>query len=198
MFAELESPFKPQSATLTTKADAVVVLSGILSSISTPDGVVTEWSDPDRFFSGVELIKLKKAPLLIFTGGKVPWRSDAIPEGQFLRRFAISLGVDPNIIMVTGEVQNTFQEAEAVSEMLPDTANILLVTSASHMERAKLIFENSGLGVTPFAVDFKTKHFNRPVTVMDFLPSPVALSKSSKVIREYIGRLYYRLKFVKL
>lgn len=192
-FSTLEHPLQPQTAKSAPKADAVVVLSGILTSVNTPKGTITEWGDPDRFFAGVDLIKSQKAGMLIFTGGKVPWQPNAIPEGQVLRQAAISLNIEEDMIQVTPEVQNTFQEAEAVAEMLQKDSSILLVTSAFHMNRAQYIFESAGLEVIPFAVDFKSQKSGNPLTVMQFLPSAGALSTFSKAIREYIGRLYYYL-----
>src|ERR1700682_887243 len=51
-------------------ADAVVVLSGMLTSAPLAGGgSISEWGDPDRFFAGVELVKANNAPVLIFTGG---------------------------------------------------------------------------------------------------------------------------------
>ena len=48
-------------------------------------GLIYEWSDPDRFFGGIELMKAGKARKIIFTGGKMPWQSDEIkPEGEVL------------------------------------------------------------------------------------------------------------------
>lgn len=193
LFSTIEHPFQPQSPELATQADAVVVLSGMLSSIRTKDRTTTEWSDPDRFFSGVNLIKLNKAPILIFTAGKVPWTQETIAEGYILSEAAIELGIEKNKIRITKEVQNTFQEADAVSSILPSGSSILLVTSAFHMERAKLIFINKGLNVIPFAVDFKSQNYYKPITIMDFLPSSEAINMFSSAIREYIGRMYYKI-----
>lgn len=192
-FSTLEHPLQPHVAESASKADAVVVLSGILTSVNTPKGIITEWDDPDRFFAGIELIKSQKAKTLIFTGGKVPWQPDAIPEGQILRQAAISMNIEKDMIQVTPEVQNTFQEAEAVAKMLPKGSSILLVTSAFHMNRAQFVFEQVGLKVIPFAVDFKAQKSGNPLTIMHFLPSADALDKFSQAIREYIGRIYYRL-----
>ena len=43
------------------RADAIVVLGGMLRNVESTNGVVTEWRDPDRFFGGVDLYKLGKA-----------------------------------------------------------------------------------------------------------------------------------------
>ena len=52
------------------KADAIVVLSGMLSLYKIDSVEYVEWGDPDRFFAGVALMKAGKATNLIFTGAK--------------------------------------------------------------------------------------------------------------------------------
>ena len=47
-------------------ADAIVVLSGY-RIIAPGRAAISEWTDPDRFFCGVELFKAEKSPLLVFT-----------------------------------------------------------------------------------------------------------------------------------
>ena len=67
---------------------------------------------------------------------------------------------------------------------------IILVTSAFHMRRAKMLFERQGFEVEPFPVDFQTS--DRPTTtVLSFLPSAQALAKSEMAMREGVGMLYY-------
>ena len=61
------------------------------------------------------------------------------------------------------------------------------------MHRAKKNFEAYNIKVTPFAVDFINSH--RKIVFMDFLPSAASFNKSSLVIRELIGILYYHLKY---
>ena len=74
------------------EAEAIVVLSGMLQDRK--DAPLGEWSEAvDRFEGGIELIKANKAPILIFTGGHVPWLPDARPEGEVLCERAVKLGV---------------------------------------------------------------------------------------------------------
>ena len=54
---------------------------------------------------------------------------------------------------MTKEVINTYEESVAVSNLLGDNKNIILVTSAFHMKRAKGLFEKRGFNVTAFKVD---------------------------------------------
>jgi len=54
------------------KADAIVVLSGMLTWVRSKNELIQEWGDPDRFWGGIELINAEKAPLLIFSGRQTP------------------------------------------------------------------------------------------------------------------------------
>lgn len=183
---------KPDPAEL-PKAEAIVVLSGMLANIQTAQGIVKEWEDPDRFWGGIELYKLGKADTLIFTGGLLPWSKERTPEGITLKIFATDAGVPAKNILVTGEAQNTEQEAAAALKLFKrDKPSILLVTSAFHMTRARLLFEKKGFIVHEYPVDFKASASDR--TLMDFLPSPGALSLTDTALREGIGVTYYRIK----
>lgn len=183
---------KPDPASL-PKADAIVVLSGMLANIPTAKGMVKEWRDPDRFWGGIELYKLGKADTLIFTGGLLPWDKDRTPEGVVLKGFAAGAGVPAGNILVTGEAQNTEQEAAAVLKLIKrDKPSLLLVTSAFHMTRARLLFEKEGFVVHEYPVDFKVGASDR--TPMDFLPSAHALFFTDTALREWIGTTYYRIR----
>ena len=69
--------------------------------------------------------------------------------------------------------------------------NIILVTSAFHMPRAKYLFEQEGFKVFPYPVDFKVSE--RSLTIMDFFPASSGLDKTSMATRELIGRIYYKI-----
>ena len=179
-------------------ADAVVVLSGMLTNIQAEVGTADEWSDPDRFFDGIKLYQANKAPILIFTKGQLPWSQSQLSEGDILKSFATQLGVPESKILLTDIVKNTREEAQEVKKLLstknPDRkSQIILVTSAFHMPRAKLLFEKEGIEVTPYPVDFKVS--TDVMTVMDFLPSARALYLVDIAVREWLGLMYYKIGF---
>jgi uncharacterized SAM-binding protein YcdF (DUF218 family) len=93
---------------------------------------------------------------------------------------------------VTGEVLNTFEESAAVLDLLGENKNIILVTSAFHMKRAKGLFEKKGFNVTAFKVDYKTPPVVK-LNFIDFLPNAYSLSITEIGFRELLGRLYYGL-----
>ena len=187
---KLEYPYKPTPISSIKEKDAVVVLSGGLSKVGDKQYSTYEFGDPDRFFAGIDLIKQQKANKLIFTAGQLPWTENWKPEGFILKDKAISLGVSGEIL-VTEKVKNTYEESIAVTKLIPNNSSIILVTSAFHMHRSKYLFEKQGLSVTPFPVDFKYQ--NRNITLLEFIPDIKAFKKTSRFIRENIGRLYYKI-----
>lgn len=182
-----------------SEADAIVVLSE--GRVVAPGkAAVSEWSDADRFFGGVELFKAGKSPLLVFTGGPTSWEPNAALEGDVLAGFATAMGVPDGQILKTPRVTNTAEEALAVATLLRGrfsgstwrggTPRVLLVTSAFHMPRARRLFERAGMSVIPFPVDFKVSA-GGGVSVLDFLPTAGALAQTEMAMREGYGRLFY-------
>ena len=190
----LEKDYILQDALAIDNADAIVVLSGMIKTIKVDDKLKYEFGDAvDRILSGIDLFKNNKASLLILTKGQLPW-SLGIPEGEYLKEFAVKFGVPEESIVLTDNVHNTDQEAKSVKKLLnSNNVKVILITSAFHMPRAKKVFEASNIKVIPFAVDFINSH--KKLTFMSFIPSADALSGTSLFVREMIGRLYYNLKY---
>ena len=190
----LESDYQLGKPSNITSTDAIVVLSGMVKTINSKEGLDYEFGEAsDRIFAGINLFKEKKAPKLILTRGKLPW-SVGIPEGEYLKEIAITNGISENNILLTENVENTDQEAKAIRKLLSeDRPKVLLVTSAFHMPRAQKVFEAAGINVVPFPVDFQ-KGLSK-ITFMSFMPSANALSWTSFFVREMIGRVYYYLKY---
>ena len=194
LVAYLESDYQLTKPSNIVSTDAIVVLSGMIKTINSTDGLDYEFGEAsDRIFAGINLFKEKKAPKLILTRGQLPW-SVGIPEGEYLKKIAITNGISENSILLTENVENTDQEAKAIKKLLSeDKPKVILVTSAFHMPRAQKVFQAAGINVVPFPVDFQ-KGLSK-ITFMSFMPSANALSGTSFFVREMIGRVYYDLKY---
>ena len=190
----LESDYELNKPSEIETANAIVVLSGMVRTIKTKNGLAYEWNgNVDRFFAGIDLFKLNKAPTLIFTGGKLPW-SIGVPEGEHLKDVAIKFGIPEQNILLTENIENTDQEAKAIKKLFSlDNPKIILVTSAFHMPRAQMVFKAADIKVIPYPVDFKSA--SEKLTFMSFIPSAGAFAGTSSFIREMIGRTYYNLKY---
>ena len=191
----LEAPWQRQLTGAAPVADAILVLSGGRHPAPGPDRV-SEWEDPDRFLAGIDLYRAGKAPRLLFTGGASPFSPGQPPEGESYLIEAQRVGIPAAAMVSTPLVVNTAEEAAAVRQLLPDQSRILLVTSAFHMRRAKSLFEQHGLEVHPFPVDFQARgHWAGPLwrDPTQWFPSARALDGSSRALREMLGRLIYRV-----
>jgi uncharacterized SAM-binding protein YcdF (DUF218 family) len=172
-------------------ADAIVVLGGMTLQI--PGAPLGEWGEAaDRFEAGIDLYREGKAPLLVFTGGRLPWRENFVPEGELLARRAIQMDIPRASVLVTGIAGNTSDEAGAAAELLGPSKKIILVTSAFHMHRSILLFRRAGFSVVPCRVDYRVQPAER-MTVLSFMPDPEALHQSFIALREIMGIVWYRV-----
>ena len=174
------------------KADAIVVLSGIMRINEFENDYKIEWGDTDRFFKGIELYNFNKSNIIVFTGGKSPYNKTKKSEGDILKEYAIKFGVKEEDILITKEVLNTSDESYAVTDLIGNKRTIILITSAFHMSRAKSLFEKQGHIVIPYKVDFKTPP-KLSWNFIDFIASSGGLRKTEIALREVLGRLYYKI-----
>lgn len=193
LIKSLEGDYEIQNIDQIATYDAVVVLSGMIKPIQTQNEIKYEFSEGvDRILAGIALVKNQKAKKLFLTRGLLPWSIGA-PEGEVLSEFAQANGIPKNKILLTGQVQNTNDEAKEIAKLIGPDDSIILVTSAFHMPRALTVFQNQNISVAPFAVDFH--HGARKTDILDFLPQAYALKDTSLFFREMIGRAYYSLKY---
>ena len=172
---QAERPFVPIKISALDKSDFVVVLSG----------------DVARFENGLHILKEGKADKIIVTAGKTPWEKKPDSDGHQYIKIAEQKGIGLEKILITDIVHNTEQEVMEIRKMIPVNSKLTVVTSAVHMTRAKILFEKSGFQIIPFPIKFYLGH---KITPMSFLPSALALHRSSKIYREFQGRFYYWLK----
>jgi uncharacterized SAM-binding protein YcdF (DUF218 family) len=71
---------------------------------------------------------------------------------------------------------------------------VLLVTQAFHMKRAVESLGQFGFDVLPAPTHFLGL-FGRPITIKDFYPSTAGFQLSSFALHEYLGLLYYQLRY---
>ena len=195
----LEYPYKRLDLHEINNAYGIVVLSGGGLHFPPSSSKLFEWNDPDRFMAGIDLYKSGKAKKLIFTGGYNPLIFNSNLEGDIYKKQAIKMGVPEKDILSTDKVFNTFQEAKSIKNILSNNTEnnkeIILVTSAFHMKRAKKIFERTDFIVIPYPVDFVSPKrsislFSNPI---NWMPNARSFYMSSSAIREFIGQVIYRV-----
>ena len=135
-----------------------------------------------RVLEGVILHKNIPNSKLIFTGYK---GKTEIANAQMNKRLAIALGVKEADIILNEEAKDTKEEAIFASSLVGESP-FLLVTSATHMSRAVLLFNSLGMNPLPAPTDFHKEEFQ------GYLRAPEAkyLDNSTKAVHEYLGLLW--------
>lgn len=191
----LEAGYAPVAVAEAGPADAVVVLGGIFGGPRFPAGYVPNVAESvERLEAGIVLHQQRRADWLVFTGARIPWEARPVFEGEDAKRVALARGVPADRILVTREVSNTWDEARATAELMKERGwkRVILVTSVWHLPRAMQLFRAAGVEPQAFPVDYRTDP-KRPVTLLDFLPKGESLGITETALREYYGRLFYKL-----
>ncbi len=198
LWKNIEYPWQRLRLEKVENAEAIVVLSGGGAYTLENDIDLVDWNDYDRFIAGINLFKNQKATKIIFTNGNLYNENKFFLEGDIYTNEAIKLGVPSKSILRTGKVFKTLDEARVIktsfSNLFNDNNKIILVTSAFHMTRAKKIFERNNFHVIPYPVDFKFDYSKKGEfkRLANYIPSPQSISNTSRVFREYLGRIVYK------
>ena len=138
-----------------------------------------------RLVEGVRLWRQVPQARLVLTGGNI-FERESVARGY--SRLASALGVDALSMDVLEMPIDTAEEAYAVRDLAGSDARIVLVTSASHMDRARRHFERAGLAVIPAPTRHKSLSDDRS-TFDYWVPNASNLRKTERAIYEYLGRV---------
>lgn len=138
-----------------------------------------------------------------FQGGNPQQRSETTDVVELLVQFGV-----PRDAIISDDRSESLRESTLTTRRLlqnrPELqGNLILVTSALNMNRARLAFEGAlsqfgEVRILPLATDFQTTLGSsgprRRVIIQDMLPSAEALVITTDIIQEYFGSLYYFLR----
>jgi uncharacterized SAM-binding protein YcdF (DUF218 family) len=189
----LEGLFPPAAIESVPQADAIVVLGGGIEGAAPPRIFPDLSAAGDRVWHAARLYHSGKAPLVVVSGGGLPWTEDRGPEAEAMARFLTDLGVPRDKMLLEGRSATTYENARRTKLVLDaiGVGRVLLVTSARHMPRAEATFRAAGITVVPAPTDFEA---DTPSVrnLLDYLPDAGALNDSSKALKEYLGLWVYR------
>jgi len=166
------------------KADAVVLLGGSMSIDTNLSAYAEMWSNADRVWQTVRLYKAEKADKIIATGDDA--KDTTLP---LLKDFGV---VEDAVSFV--DARNTEEEAKGIAKL--GLKKVLLVTSAWHMKRARLMFKKYAPEVEVICAptDFEyTKMARLEFLPAMLLPDPYALAQNSVAFHEWLGIIGYLL-----
>lgn len=186
--AALEAQAGPARVEALPPAPAIVVLGGSMRAARPPDHPQPDLgAAADRAWHAARLYRAGKAPLLVLSGGTL--QRDDPPEAPAMRAFLLDLGVPPAAMLLESASGTTAQNAARTAGLLRqrNIRQVLLVTSALHMRRARALFEREGIAVVAAPTDFEV--VDRPLRLRDLVPDGDALEGSGRAFKEIVGAL---------
>ena len=175
-------------------ADAIVVLAGGRYYRAPEYGrdTASRWS-LERLQYAADLERASGLPIVI-SGGSVQGEPDS--------EAAIMATVLHDTFGISGEIptetrsRNTAENALYTKDLLDARGwhRVLLVTHARDMPRAVTMFEKYGVKAIPAPLRFDTLP-NDGLSLEDWLPSARAMEQFRGACHEYVGMLWYRLRY---
>jgi len=110
-----------------------------------------------------------------------------------MKKVLVDLGIDSTNITLENSSKSTYENAQALVNLLPPTESqtITLVTSRMHVKRASATFEKLGYRVCHVRVD---EVYSVPAPPVSLLPYLSGLNKSTLAMHEWMALMVYRLK----
>ena len=188
----LLAPVENQYATWrgSTKVDYVVVLGGgyTWNPQWAPGSNMIGNSLP-RLVEGIRLWRENPGSKMIFTGAAA--QNNPVSSAEVTARVAQTLGVPRSEIVTLDKPRDTSQEAVEVAKIV-GSRPFLLVTSASHLPRAMLFFQQQGL--RPLPAPANQLAIASPLNTWEkALPSSLWLGHSERAVYVWLGRLWQKL-----
>jgi uncharacterized SAM-binding protein YcdF (DUF218 family) len=142
-------------------AAGIIVLGGAIEGRPAFGGGAPHLNEAgERMIEAVRLAGRYPSLPVVFTGGSSALfggrGSDS--EAELARQFFEGFNIMPPRLMLEDRSRNTRENAAETAKLLRPKAGQkwILVTSASHMPRAKALFEAQGFEILAWPVDFKT------------------------------------------
>jgi uncharacterized SAM-binding protein YcdF (DUF218 family) len=190
-------------------ADAIVVLGGGMGSNLELSPYAEMAAFADRVWQGARLWKAGKAPKIVATGinpkdGNLGLLKDfGVPAENIVFLEARNTEEEAKVVRkqllrsgksMGGEVVKNESCANPIKDHSASKSKILLVTSAWHMKRARLMFEKYAPDVevvcAPADFEYSIMRY-RSLGLYDFMPNAEALLKNSIAVHEWIGLIGY-------
>jgi uncharacterized SAM-binding protein YcdF (DUF218 family) len=182
-------------------ADAIVVLGAGAWPAAPPQPYLEiDGATANRLLYAARLYRDGKAPIVILSGGQLPWRKMFSPASAEMAAVIEIMGVPSSAVIQESESGNTYQNATGTKIILEqrNLHRILLVTSALHMPRAMALFKQQGIEAISAPTDFISRSTSWadaswPDLIIGLLPSAEALQQTTQALRELLGSAVYRI-----
>lgn len=189
LITRLENQYSPFTKDIiqndSTSYNIVVLGAGFSNNKRLPYNDQLSSTALSRLIEGIRIHRLLPNSKLIVSG---PGYNGGISQAEVYAKTAASLGVDSTIISTIRTAVNTHEEAKTYAEKFGKDVPVILVTSASHMPRAMMMFSNQGITPVPAPTDFQSKNTGEKIPT--WFPSSEYMTLMKTALIEYVGILY--------
>jgi uncharacterized SAM-binding protein YcdF (DUF218 family) len=174
--------------------DVAIVLGGF-SAYDESQEMVQFHTATDRLMAGIKLYKTGRAKKIMISSGSGSILKPNHKEALYIKDYLLSIGISQQDLIIESESKNTKENsvnsAKILKKYFPN-GKFILITSATHMPRAKRCFHKVGISVTPFSVDHQAgpRKF-----VFDhlFFPNVESFKTWKSLTKEWAGMIAYKL-----
>ena len=190
----------PRTLAPTGHWDAILVLGGSVDAANSAQWQIELNDSAERIVSAARLWNEGRAPRVYVSGGSGDPHFPDAREAPLIKQLLIGMGVADVAILVEPDSRSTFENAANMRNRLIGSGvkSLVLITSALHMPRARAIFEKAGFGnagSTGIAMDvLSVDTLQSPLVFPEsFIPNAGAIVGTSRVIKEMVGFVLYRI-----
>lgn len=174
-------------------AGIVVLGGGVETETSLARGQITVNDAGEREIALADLARRYPAARLVFSGGSGSVRDGTVSEAEVVSRFADTLGLPRDRLILEQRSRNTRENAAFSAEIVQPKPGErwLLATSAWHMPRAIGCFRKAGFVVTAYPVDYRTAGPRDARRLNSFASE--GLQEFDTAVKEWVGLVAYKL-----
>ncbi len=177
----------PMASVEMLKNTEVIVVLGGGGQAGVPSGATYE-----RIVAAVGMFRQGGAKFFVVQGAAhIPGDPT---DAEIMKNIALEKGVPAEKILVDYNSRTTAEHPPQLKALLPENVErIGIVTSALHMPRAIVVFQKSfpNKSIIPLPVSFRRPRY----TSASMVPSVDALARSTAALHEWIGIIWYAVRY---
>ena len=114
-------------------------------------------SSVERLIASVKLANEIDKSKIIFVGGSGYLKEHPLDEADVARIFFADINFNLDRVIFINDTKNTIENLKKLKKLnIEHRDNLILITSAFHMDRVLLISKKLNLNIIPYAVDFRS------------------------------------------
>lgn len=194
LVSRLENQFMPPNGKTLANADGIIVLGGAIleGKVSVERNQILINDNAERLTTSLMLMRQYPNLNLVYSTFSGQLLKKGVTENLAAQKFYTEQGISKKRLRFESNSRNTFENAtESFKLVRPEKGSWILVTSATHIPRSVISFNEAGWSVIPYPVDFQTG------TSLNF--TQFNLSEGIKLwnrwLYEAAATLLYKLRF---